>query len=90
MPVNEGASSFAWFTTVCAKKVNDNIQCTCCLTNKHLDKISDKDKTSLVESFLDSVIHENDMMLYKNQGNNAMIRVHSCELNQNGVLEYLI
>jgi hypothetical protein len=36
------------------------------------------------------VIHENEMMLYKNQGNNVMVQVQSCELNQNGVLEYSI
>jgi hypothetical protein len=53
MPVNEGVSSFAWFTNACARKLNDNIQCTCCLTNKHLDRLSDKDKTGLIDSFLD-------------------------------------
>ena len=73
MPVNEGASSFAYFTNAWARKVDDNIQCTCCPTNKHLDKLSDKDKTGFVESFLESVIHENEMMLYKNQGKNAMV-----------------
>ncbi len=41
-----------------------------------------QDKTDLVESFLDSVIHENEMMIYKNQGNKAMVRVQSVDFRK--------
>ena len=89
MPINEGVSSFSWFTRACAKKIDDTIQCTCCCTNKHLDKPGDKDISGATD-FLESVIYENKMMIYRNSGQNSLVRIKSRALNEEGVLEYSI
>ena len=91
LPINEGTSSFAWFTRACARKFNDCIDKTCCLTNRHLDQLSEKHASGLGnEIFLESLILPGEHMIYKKEGKNSMIRIISCHLNHEGVLVYKI
>jgi hypothetical protein len=91
MPINEGNSSFSWFTRACARKFNDCIGKTCCLINKHLDELSDKVQNGLGnEILLESVIQPGEHMLYKREGKNSMIRILSSHINKEGAIIYKV
>jgi hypothetical protein len=51
-PINQGTSSFSWFTRAFARKLNDQIHGHCCCTNKHLEKLADdKDMTTRIQPY---------------------------------------
>jgi hypothetical protein len=91
MAINEGTSSFSWFTRACARKFNDYIGTACCCSTAHIEELAEKiDRDKTQQIFLDSIIQINEQLIYKREGTNSMVRVISSRLNKDNVLEYKV
>ena len=94
LAINEGNTLFSMFTQMFSSKVDDSIDPTCCFTNQHLDchctASIDKDEASQDSLFVESVIYPGENLIYKNEGHNAIIKVISHRLNEDGMLVYKV
>jgi hypothetical protein len=98
MPINEGNTAFAWFMRKFKRQCNDQIDQFCCLTNAHLhesdsvfrvkvDRPDPLKKFEEPDTFLESMIYPDELMIYKKQGRNALVKVQQSKL-QDDVLTY--
>ena len=91
LPINEGTSSFSWWTNAFLRKVDDSICHHCYCTSKQLEELFDKRKANKPQPIhLDPIIYSNENMIYKNSGKNSMVKVIFSDTNHQGVLKYLI
>ena len=94
LAINEGTNLFTWFTETFSRKIEDIINPTCCCINQdletHFQSIFDRSTTAKVNTFVESVIYNVENLIYKNQGQNAVINIIDSSLNKDGMLEYTI
>ena len=94
LEINEGTTSFTWFTEKFIRKIDDTIYPTCCCTNQYLENhcqsTFDRSKTAKENTFVDSVIYNGDNLIYKNQVHDVVIKVIDSGLDKDGMLNYTI
>ena len=93
LAVNEVNSLFAWFREKLKTCVDDNIESTCCFTNQNIEVHcwSEIDKDSENRPiFVESIIYPGENMIYNNKGKNALVKIKSIKVNNDGVLKYTI
>ena len=91
LAINSGNKVFAWFMSKFSRECDDQIHHTCCLTNRHVEDLANKcDETSnRDEPFLESIIYYEEKMIYKREGNNALVKILSSEM-QDDELTFLV
>ena len=73
MAINEGISSFSWFTRACARKFNDHIGTACCCSTAHIEELAEKiDQDKTQQIFLDSIIQINEQLIFKQEGTTTL------------------
>ena len=94
LEINEVTTLFTQFTGNFSRNIDDTINPTCCCTNQdletHFQLTLDRSTTAEENTFIESVIHNGENLIYKNQGHNAFIKIIDSGLNMNGILDYII
>ena len=94
MPITGHTNSFAWFLGKFQRQCNDNIQHFCCLATSTLNDLANKkdghEFAIQMDTFLESMIYPGELMQYKNEGNNSLVRVESSEIDVDGVLKFKV
>ena len=92
LAINEGNVRFSWWTKAFSRRVDDAVKPTCCFTSRDFDDhccaTIDKDKEATDSLFVESIIYPGEDLIYKYQGQNAVVKVESSKVNDKGMLTY--
>jgi hypothetical protein len=93
LAINEGNTLYSWFTKKFGTRVDDTINPTCCFTNSDHDNhccvTIDRGKPDDT-TFIESIIYPGEKLIYKNEGDNAVVKIIDSNLDKDGMLRYTI